>query len=147
MVKNGTQIPPIKNAGNVQIAPAAIDSPIEPTVLVKSFFKNGSFHNFDKCHSNYCCRKKSLTVIPAFNPRYAFAAPRTTANINPMIKARMVNSAIEVSGETKGNEAFGLSHKLLLNYVREIVVFSVIRILVSKRMDKYKQLLLAHQPV
>ena len=30
-----SHIPAIKNAGKVNMAPAAIDSPIEPTVLVK----------------------------------------------------------------------------------------------------------------
>jgi len=47
-VKNGFQIPAIKNAGSVKIAPAAIDSPIEPTVLVKFSSRIEPFINLIK---------------------------------------------------------------------------------------------------
>jgi hypothetical protein len=44
-------------------------------------------------------------VMPAFNPRYAFAAPRTTHMTSPIKSARTENSVIEVSAGTYGLNA------------------------------------------
>ena len=82
------------NAGIVKIAPAATDSPADPIVCTKLF-------------SNIDSRRKRTrkipieitaagmdaeTVIPTRNPRYAFAAPNTTAKIIPKTIDDTVNS-------------------------------------------------------
>ena len=58
-------------------------------------------------------------VIPAFNPRYAFAAPRITDITSPMINARTVNSAIFVSGETKGTK--GLLSDIIAPLIKKLL--------------------------
>ena len=105
-MKKSDHIPETKNAGKVKIAPAATDSPIEPTVRAKFSSRIDPLKVFNIAIPITAAGYVAAMVIPARNPRYAFAAPRITDMTSPTIKALMVNSDILVSAETKGINFF-----------------------------------------
>jgi len=61
--------PAIKKAGIVKIAPAATDSPIEPTVLAKFYSRIVPLNNLKKAMLITAAGYVAAIVIPAFKPR------------------------------------------------------------------------------
>ena len=99
------------NAGNVKIAPAATDSPAEPIVCTMLFSKIESLLRITRIipMERTAAGIDADTVIPTLNPRYAFAAPKTTAKRIPMNSDVNVNSGTILSAEINGLKSFLLS--------------------------------------
>ena len=100
------------NAGSVKMAPAANDSPAEPIVCTRLLSKIELRRSKPRRIpiDTTAAGIDADTVIPTRSPRYAFAAPKTTANKTPTITAVMLNSFISFSAGTKGlNSSFSFS--------------------------------------
>ena len=99
------------NAGNVKIAPAATDSPAEPIVCTMLFSKIESLLRITRIIpiERTAAGIDADTVIPTLSPRYAFAAPKTTAKRIPMNSDVNVNSGTILSAEINGLKSFLLS--------------------------------------
>ena len=85
----------------VKITPAATDSPAEPivcTMLVSRIVPRRSTRKMATAMT--AAGIEALTVSPTRSPRYAFAAPKTTAIRMPMTTALTVNSAIDCDAGT-----------------------------------------------
>ncbi len=88
------------NAGMVKIAPAATDSPIEPTVRAMFSSRIEPFMMRSTAMPMTAAGYVAAMVMPARRPRYALAAPRITVRTKPRSTARRVNSGIVVSSGT-----------------------------------------------
>ena len=86
----------------VKIAPAATDSPIEPTV--RAIFSSSSepFISRSSAMPITAAGYVAAIVIPAFRPRYALAEPRIAVITSPISRARRVNSFISMVSGTYG---------------------------------------------
>ncbi len=88
------------NAGMVKIAPAATDSPIEPTVRAMFSSRIEPFIMRSTAMPMTAAGYVAAMVMPARRPRYALAAPKTTVMTRPSRTARKVNSAMLVFSGT-----------------------------------------------
>ena len=96
----------MKRAGSVKIAPAARDSPAEPMVCTRLFSRIESRFKMMRIIpiERTAAGIEAETVMPTRRPRYAFAAPKSTA--------RTIPSPIEtgvISGSTRSAEMKGLN--------------------------------------
>ena len=101
-------MPKTTKAGKVNITPAANDSPAEAavwTILFSSMFL--SLNAINIAIEITAAGILALTVIPAYMPRYAFAAPIIIESTTPKIKALAVYSGNDFSGGI-----YGLNSKL-----------------------------------
>src|SRR6202040_561524 len=80
-----------RNAGNVKIAPAATDSPIDPAVRAIFSSSRDPFQARIAAIAITAAGYVAAIVMPARNPRYALAAPRTIVIRSPSSTARRVN--------------------------------------------------------
>ena len=92
----------MKNAGKVNTAPAATDSPIDPAVRAMFSSRMVPLPNRSTAMPITAAGYVAAIVCPARSPRYAFAAPRTTVITSPSISARAVNSFILSDSGTNG---------------------------------------------
>ena len=83
----------------VKIAPAANDSPAEPMVWTMLLSRMEFFFMITRITPREITAAgiEADTVIPTFSPRYAFAAPNTTARIIPIRIDVTVNSGRTLS--------------------------------------------------
>jgi hypothetical protein len=65
-------------------------------------------------------------VIPARSPKYALAAPSTTAKIKPMSNARTVNSLMFVSDLTNGTNFLFSFISIMYNYFYQAAKVEII---------------------
>ncbi len=97
-----------KKTGIVKIAPAASDSPAEPivcTMLLSSM--DFLFRRILKIPMETTAAGiDAETVIPTRSPRYALAAPNTTARSTPVATDVTVNSDVTFSAGTYGLNSF-----------------------------------------
>jgi len=103
-------------AGSVKIAPAARDSPAEPMVCTRLLSKMEFFFIITRMTPIEITAAgiDADTVIPTRNPRYAFAAPNTTARRTPIIMDVTVSSGVTFSGAIYGlNSCFSFNVILL----------------------------------
>ena len=101
------QQPAITNAGSVNTAPAAIDSPIEPMVRAMFSSRIEPLNRRSTAIPMMAAGYVAAIVIPARSPRYAFAAPRITVMTRPRMTARSVISARFVFSGTNGTKRLG----------------------------------------
>lgn len=89
----------MNKAGSVKIAPAASDSPAEPIVCTILFSSIEFLRRITRITPIEITAAgiDADTVIPTRRPRYAFAAPNTTARIIPKITEVAVNSGTTLS--------------------------------------------------
>ncbi len=90
----------------MKIAPAATDSPMEPTVRAIFSSRIDPLNTLSSAIPITAAGYVAAIVMPAFKPRYAFAAPRMTDMTSPISTARIVNSFISVCEETYGTYFF-----------------------------------------
>ena len=101
--KEGIAVPSscahINNAGSVNIAPAATDSPAEPIVCTMLFSNMESLLNIKRIIpiEITAAGMDAETVIPTLSPKYALAPPNNIANNIPIITDVTVNSGITLS--------------------------------------------------
>ena len=98
----------INRAGRVKMAPAASDSPADPmvcTILFSSILSLRSTKRISPMEMT-AAGIDADTVIPTRSPRYAFAAPNTTASMIPRIKDTTVNSGTTLSAGINGLKSF-----------------------------------------
>ena len=95
----------MKSAGSVKIAPAASDSPAEPMVCTKLFSRIESRFKMMRMIpiERTAAGIEAETVMPTRRPRYAFAAPNSTASRIP----RPIETGV-ISGKTRSAEMNGL---------------------------------------
>src|SRR5579872_6463694 len=92
--------PRITNAGKVKIAPAATASPADATVCATLFSRIVEPPRTRRIAIDTTAAGiLADTVSPAYKPRYAFAAPRTTASTTPITIARGVSSRTSSTAE------------------------------------------------
>ncbi len=94
----------INNAGRVNIAPAARDSPAEPIVCTILFSSIELFLKILRIIpiETTAAGIEADTVMPTRSPRYALAPPNITASSAPRIIEVIVNSGITLSAGTYG---------------------------------------------
>src|SRR5205085_5176586 len=99
---NEGHAPEITKAGIVKMAPAAKPSPMDPAV--RAIFSSSSepFHTRSTAMAITAAGYVAAIVIPARNPKYALAAPRTTVSASTNKTARQVNSFIAIVSGTNG---------------------------------------------
>ena len=91
----------MKRAGRVKITPAATDSPADPMVCTMLVSRIVPRRNARKIATAMTAAGiDALAVSPTRSPRYAFAAPKTTASRSPITTALTVSSAIEAPADT-----------------------------------------------
>ena len=92
----------------VKIAPAARDSPAEPIVCTILFSRIDSLFNSTRIIPIEITAAgiEAETVMPTFNPRYAFAPPNKTASMMPKITLVAVNSDTLFSAGINGLKLF-----------------------------------------
>ncbi len=87
--------PTSTSAGTVKMTPAAKLSPVEAIVCAMLFSRMVPVRKTPRSIAvlTTAAGIDALTVIPAYKPRYTFAAPSTTARTRPSTIARSVDSA------------------------------------------------------
>ncbi len=90
-------VPRRTRAGMVKITPAAIHSPADAPIVARFISRIVPLNGFRRVNANTAPGMIAETVIPAYRPRYAFAAPRTIARKIPTRTAFTVSSGIVLS--------------------------------------------------
>ena len=115
IINDGDSPPPcpahMNSAGNVNIAPVASDSPAEPIVCTMLFSRIDFLRKIMRITpiDITAAGIDAETVRPTRRPKYAVAAPNTTARIMPRITDIAVNS-----GTTLSAGIYGLNFSFLL---------------------------------
>ena len=86
----------------VKTAPAATDSPIEPTVRAMFSSSSEPFMSRSSAIPITAAGYVAAIVMPALSPRYALAEPRIAVITRPIRRARKVNSFISIVSGTYG---------------------------------------------
>ena len=98
----------MNRAGRVKIAPAATDSPAEPMVCTILFSNMESLFNMTRMTPMdiTAAGMDADTVMPTLRPRYALAAPNSTARSIPRIMDTPVISGTTLSAGINGLKPF-----------------------------------------
>ena len=113
-ISEGLSITPsfahMKSAGIVKIAPAASDSPAEPMVctILLSRMESLRMMILMIVIEITAAGIEAETVSPTFSPRYAFAAPKTTASTIPRMIDAGVISVVTLSAGIYGLNGFSM---------------------------------------
>ena len=122
----------IKSAGMVKIEPAARDSPAEPIVwtMLLSRMESLRMMILITVIEITAAGMDADTVSPTLRPRYAFAAPKTTARTMPSMTDAGVISVVTLSAGIYGLKLLSMSASggvIVIIYHMETIISEHIR--------------------